>query len=100
MSPKAKKQFPEWSQRLGQVDTNDASSRSHHLNLARAMVHAGLGDRYLDTLGPWKEMLSEGLTTWAEMPPPSRSRNLQQAELLKPVNSSNWLCSRTACPLF
>lgn len=41
--------------------------------VARAMVHAGLGDRYLDTLGPWKEMLAEGLTTWAEMPPPSRS---------------------------
>jgi hypothetical protein len=41
--------------------------------VARAMVHAGLGDRYLETLGPWKEMLAEGLTTWAEMPPPSRS---------------------------
>lgn len=41
--------------------------------VARAMVHAGLGDRYLETLGPWKQMLAEGLTTWAEMPPPSRS---------------------------
>lgn len=41
--------------------------------LARAMVHAGLGDRYLETLGPWKAMLAEGLTTWAETPPPSRS---------------------------
>lgn len=41
--------------------------------LARALVHAGLGDRYLDTLGPWKQMLAEGLTTWAETPPPSRS---------------------------
>ncbi len=26
----------------------------------------GLGDRYLDMLGPWRQMLSEGLTTWAE----------------------------------
>src|SRR5204862_7368792 len=26
----------------------------------------GLGDRYLDMLGPWREMLSQGLTTWAE----------------------------------
>jgi hypothetical protein len=26
----------------------------------------GLGDRYLDTLGPWREMLTQGLTTWAE----------------------------------
>ena len=41
--------------------------------MARAMVHAGLGDRYLDTLGPWKKMLSEGLTTWAEKPAPTRS---------------------------
>ncbi len=41
--------------------------------MARALVHAGMGDRYLDTLGPWKQMLAEGLTTWAETPPPSRS---------------------------
>jgi hypothetical protein len=41
--------------------------------LARAMVHAGLGDRYMETLGPWRAMLAEGLTTWAEMPPPTRS---------------------------
>jgi hypothetical protein len=26
----------------------------------------GLGDRYLASLGPWREMLSDGLTTWAE----------------------------------
>jgi hypothetical protein len=26
----------------------------------------GLGDRYLDMLGPWREMLAQGLTTWAE----------------------------------
>jgi alpha-L-rhamnosidase len=25
-----------------------------------------LGDRYLEMLGPWREMLREGLTTWAE----------------------------------
>lgn len=41
--------------------------------LARALVHAGMGDRYLDILGPWRKMLSEGLTTWAETPPPTRS---------------------------
>lgn len=41
--------------------------------MARALVHAEMGDRYLDTLGPWKQMLSDGLTTWAETPPPSRS---------------------------
>lgn len=25
-----------------------------------------MGDRYLDTLGPWREMLKDGLTTWSE----------------------------------
>jgi len=34
----------------------------------------GLGDRYLDSLGPWREMLKDGLTTWAEWNgPDSRS---------------------------
>jgi hypothetical protein len=41
--------------------------------LARALVHAGLRDRYLDTLGPWRTMLSNGLSTWAEQPEPTRS---------------------------
>jgi alpha-L-rhamnosidase len=27
---------------------------------------AGLGDRYLATLGPWRDMLKDGLTTWSE----------------------------------
>jgi hypothetical protein len=31
-----------------------------------ALREAGLGDRYLDMLGPWREMLGQGLTTWAE----------------------------------
>ena len=41
--------------------------------LARALEHAGLGDRYLDLLKPWREMVGLGLTTWAEQPEPSRS---------------------------
>ena len=41
--------------------------------LARALEHAGLGDLYLRLLGPWKEMLRLGLTTWAESPEPTRS---------------------------
>jgi alpha-L-rhamnosidase len=41
--------------------------------LARALQHAGMSDRYLDLLGPWKQMLSLGLTTWAESPEPTRS---------------------------
>ncbi len=41
--------------------------------MARALVHAGLGNRYLETLGPWHTMLSNGLSTWAEQPEPTRS---------------------------
>jgi hypothetical protein len=36
----------------------------HYLHAA--LHRAGLGDRYLDLLGPWRRMLEEGLTTWAE----------------------------------
>jgi len=41
--------------------------------LARAVEHAGMGDRYLDLLGPWHKMVLLGLTTWAETPEPTRS---------------------------
>jgi alpha-L-rhamnosidase len=41
--------------------------------LARAIEHARLGHRYLDLLGPWRTMVSLGLTTWAEQPEPTRS---------------------------
>jgi alpha-L-rhamnosidase len=41
--------------------------------LARAIEHAGLGDRYLELLAPWRTMVSLGLTTWAEQPEPTRS---------------------------
>jgi alpha-L-rhamnosidase len=41
--------------------------------LFRAMKKAGLGDQYLDQLGPWLNMLKLGLTTWAETPEPTRS---------------------------
>lgn len=36
----------------------------HYLHAA--LNRAGEGDRYLDMLGPWREMLAGGLTTWAE----------------------------------
>lgn len=41
--------------------------------LGRALTKAGLGDRYLDLLDPWRAMLDLGLTTWAEKPEPTRS---------------------------
>jgi hypothetical protein len=41
--------------------------------LLRALKAAGLGDAYLDQLGPWKDMIARGLTTFAERPEPTRS---------------------------
>lgn len=41
--------------------------------LFRALKRAGLGDEYLQQLGPWRKMLDLGLTTWAETPEPTRS---------------------------
>ncbi|MGA9981312.1 MAG: alpha-L-rhamnosidase C-terminal domain-containing protein [Candidatus Sulfotelmatobacter sp.] len=41
--------------------------------LARALDHAGMGNEYLGLLGPWRHMVSLGLTTWAETPEPTRS---------------------------
>ena len=38
-----------------------------------ALLEAGLGDRFLDLLGTWREALRIGLTTWPEKPEPSRS---------------------------
>ncbi len=34
--------------------------------LHQAMVQAGLGDRYLEMLSPWKEQLAQGVSTWPE----------------------------------
>jgi len=54
-------------------------------NLAQASVYfraylnatlrkVGMGGKYLDMLGPWREMLQQGLTTWSEINgPDSRS---------------------------
>ncbi len=41
--------------------------------LARAVDHAGMGEEYLHLLAPWKTMVANGLTTWAESPEPTRS---------------------------
>ena len=41
--------------------------------LARALDHAGLGDFYLDTLKPWRQMLGKGFTSTPETPDPTRS---------------------------
>ncbi len=41
--------------------------------LHRAVKKAGLGDRYLELLASWKDMVRLGLTTFAEKPEPTRS---------------------------
>ena len=41
--------------------------------LQMAMAHSGAGDRLLGSLGVLRDQLNLGLTTWAEMPEPSRS---------------------------
>ncbi|HLI93652.1 MAG TPA: nucleoside hydrolase, partial [Puia sp.] len=41
--------------------------------LNQAMKAAGMGDRYYSQLGPWRQMLAIGLTTFAEKPEPTRS---------------------------
>ena len=49
------------------ADTTLAQSSIYFRAYTNATLReVGLGDRYLDTLGPWREMLSQGLTTWAE----------------------------------
>lgn len=41
--------------------------------LARAIDHAGLGDRYAELLRTWRGLLAQNFTTWPEKPDPSRS---------------------------
>jgi alpha-L-rhamnosidase len=55
------------------VPSMTAATYYFRFYLARALAHAGMGDEYLQLLGPWRTMLSLGLTTWAESPEPTRS---------------------------
>ncbi len=57
----------------GDLPPMEKASYYYRFYLARALEHAGMGDRYLELLGPWKEMLALGLSTWAEKPEPTRS---------------------------
>ncbi len=56
-----------------EVPPLSAMSYYFRFYLARALEHSGLADRYLDQLGPWRNMLQLGLSTWAEQPEPTRS---------------------------
>jgi len=57
----------------GQVPEMTKATYYFRFYLARALDHAGMGDRYLGLLNPWREMVALGLTTWAEQPEPTRS---------------------------
>ena len=63
------------SARTGAGGTPRMSLASYYFRfyVARAMVHAGLGDLYVSQLEPWRKMLQLGLSTWAETPEPTRS---------------------------
>ena len=56
--------------------------------LFRAMKKAGLGDDYLAQLGPWRQMLDLGLTTWAETAGADALRlaRLERAPELRPAD--------------
>jgi len=56
----------------GDVPEMTAATYYFRFYLARAVEHAGMGE-YLKLLGPWREMVAIGLTTWAESPEPTRS---------------------------
>jgi len=41
--------------------------------LARALVHAGMGDAYISSLSSWRGLLKLHFSTWPEQPEPTRS---------------------------
>lgn len=57
----------------GPVPQMTAATYYFRFYLARALDHAGMGDKYLSLLKPWRDMVDLGLTTWAEQPEPTRS---------------------------
>jgi hypothetical protein len=61
--------------RSGTVPVPEMTAATYYFRfyLARALEHAGMGDNYIDLLGPWKQMMTMGLSTWAESPEPTRS---------------------------
>lgn len=57
------------------INDKDIAQCSYYYNfyLTKALEKAGLSDQYTESLDPWKHMLQQGLTTFAEEPEPSRS---------------------------
>ncbi|MBC2839329.1 alpha-L-rhamnosidase C-terminal domain-containing protein [Robiginitalea sp. SC105] len=57
------------------LSAKDMAPASYYFSfyVTEALQAAGMGDRYLKTLGPWQTMLDRGLTTFAEQSDPTRS---------------------------
>jgi hypothetical protein len=53
----------------------DELSASYYFRfyLARALEHAGMGDEYLDSIKPWRDLLALHFSTWPEVPGDTRS---------------------------
>ncbi|MDR6197943.1 family 78 glycoside hydrolase catalytic domain [Siphonobacter sp. SORGH_AS_0500] len=63
------------AQRLLQDHNLASASIYFKYYLHQACIRAGLGNEYLQWLGKWRENLSMGLTTWAEMSDINESRS-------------------------
>ncbi|MGA9669381.1 MAG: alpha-L-rhamnosidase C-terminal domain-containing protein, partial [Terracidiphilus sp.] len=50
-----------------------SSSYYFRFYLARALDHAGMADEYLNSLGPWRQLLPLHFSTWPETPGETRS---------------------------
>jgi alpha-L-rhamnosidase len=50
-----------------------SSSYYFRFYLARALDHAGMGDQYLASLKPWRELIPLHFSTWPETPGKTRS---------------------------
>jgi alpha-L-rhamnosidase len=59
--------------RVSKDETIIQATVYYRFYLLQAMKKAGLADQYVEMLGPWRDMLHLGLTTFAEKPEPSRS---------------------------
>jgi hypothetical protein len=72
----------------GSIPASEAKAVMHHVlddstlsqatfyyrfYLTRALVKAGMGELYYPSLTPWRDMVANGLTTFAENPDPTRS---------------------------
>jgi alpha-L-rhamnosidase len=66
-------QAPAVMNRVLQDSTLSQATFYYRFYLTRALVKAGMGGLYYSSLTPWRAMVANGLTTFAENPDPTRS---------------------------